>query len=176
MPAPGTLRQRKAALHLVGKGGSVTAAMRAAGYKEATINTPSKLTQSKAFKEIFKMDVSDDDLSKGHKELLERAKIERWTFPTTRVKKRLIHISDDKVKDIIESVRGQKLVYIQKTRYEKIAYYQVPESIVRKSAIEMAYKIRGYFSPDKLEIVDDEMTPEEEAEFNKIYNQNKKIK
>lgn len=46
-----TTKQKRAAEILVGSGGdmTVTKAMREAGYSEATINTPQKLTESKAF-------------------------------------------------------------------------------------------------------------------------------
>lgn len=47
-----TERQKKAIDNLVENGGNVTKAMRDAGYSEATINSPSNLTQSDAYKEF----------------------------------------------------------------------------------------------------------------------------
>ncbi len=47
-----TMRQKMAVEALVANGGNVTAAMRKAGYTEATANTPQKLTESKGFEEL----------------------------------------------------------------------------------------------------------------------------
>ena len=48
-----TVKQKKAAENLVGNGGNVTKAMRDAGYSENTLNTPSKLLDSKGFMELM---------------------------------------------------------------------------------------------------------------------------
>lgn len=48
-----TQKQRKALDNLVGNGGNVTKAMRDAGYSEATLNTPQKLTESKGYEELL---------------------------------------------------------------------------------------------------------------------------
>jgi hypothetical protein len=47
-----TTLQQKALDNLVANGGTVTKAMRDAGYSENTVQTPSKLTESKGFKEL----------------------------------------------------------------------------------------------------------------------------
>ena len=48
-----TIKQKKAIENLVGNGGNVTKAMRDAGYKEGTINTPQRLTESKGYLELL---------------------------------------------------------------------------------------------------------------------------
>ena len=59
-----TKRQLKAIDNLVGNGGNVTKAMRDAGYSENTINTPAKLTESKAFNELMSEAITDAKLIK----------------------------------------------------------------------------------------------------------------
>jgi hypothetical protein len=66
-----TIRQQKAIKILMDSGGkSVSGAMKKAGYSEATAKTPSKLTGSKTFKDLFEEYIPDDLLAKKHKELL----------------------------------------------------------------------------------------------------------
>lgn len=48
-----TIKQIKAIENLVGNGGNVTKAMLDAGYSKETAHTPSKLTQSKGYKELL---------------------------------------------------------------------------------------------------------------------------
>ena len=57
-----TRKQKLAVDNLVGNGGNVTKAMRDAGYSEATANTPSKLTSSRAFADLLEAYLPDDML------------------------------------------------------------------------------------------------------------------
>lgn len=177
-----TLKQR-IAMKVLENGGSVGAAMRAAGYTPATAKNPSKLTQSKAFIKILeKAGVTDSALAKAHGDLLHSARIEHKEFyamdayrtvkkdkngkplkePATEHYYR--HLSDNEIKAQIESVPGHKLLSIHKSASKKIAYYQSPENAVRKSAIEMGYKVKDHFAPEKLDIIEHELT-EEESQF-----------
>jgi len=56
-----TMKQQKAAELMVENGGNASRAMKDAGYSINTAKTPSKLTQSKAFREIL-----DDEISDGY--------------------------------------------------------------------------------------------------------------
>lgn len=70
--AMATIKQKKALEALVGNGGNITAAMRQAGYKEGTVNTPQKLTESMGFREIAdEVGLTDDFILKALKEDIE---------------------------------------------------------------------------------------------------------
>lgn len=60
-----THMQKKAVEALVGKGGTVSNAMREAGYSENTINTPAKLTESEGFIELMEVYLPDHKLLKA---------------------------------------------------------------------------------------------------------------
>lgn len=60
-----TLRQRRAVQILAANGGSVGAAMRAAGYSRAMAKSPSKLTKSKGFEELCREVGLTDDFILG---------------------------------------------------------------------------------------------------------------
>ena len=71
-----TLRMRKTMSVLVGNGGkSVSDAMRQAGYAEATINTPQKVTESLSWKQLMDKYFPEDYVAKKHKELFNANKL-----------------------------------------------------------------------------------------------------
>jgi len=176
-----TMRQRIAARHLVENGGSVAEAMRAAKFSEATIKSPQKLTRSKGFVKILeKAGMTDEVLAKAHNELMQSAVINHQSFPAIHSTKTIKvdengkklkrpqretvyrHVPDEIIKMQIESVAGHRVLYIQKGTSEKVVYYQAPENVVRKGAIEMGYKAKGHFAPEKLEITEHELSAEEQ--------------
>ena len=74
-----TLRQKKAVAILAEKGGSVSGAMRKAGYTKISAATPKKLTESKGFKDLLNKYLPDKLLAEKHKELLT-VPIKRRTY------------------------------------------------------------------------------------------------
>jgi len=75
-----TFKQAKAIKTLVEKGGSVSKAMKLAGYKDTTAKTPKKLTGSKAFQEVL-LDIDDEAIVKEIKNIAmaktnDRAKLQ----------------------------------------------------------------------------------------------------
>src|ERR1044072_1938040 len=60
-----TTLQKRAVMELVGNGGTLSAAMRVAGYSENTIHTPSKLTDSDGFRELLDLYLPEDKLLKA---------------------------------------------------------------------------------------------------------------
>lgn len=62
------------------------------------------------------------------------------------------NLSDAEIKAIVESVPGCKLIYIKDTSWARTAYYQAPDNRSQKDALDMAYKIRGSYSPEKVEM------------------------
>ena len=70
-----TIKQAKAIKNVVENGGNVSKAMRDANYAPATIKNPSKLTESKTWKNLMEKDLPDDLLTKKHKQLLKKREI-----------------------------------------------------------------------------------------------------
>ncbi len=71
-----TLKQKAVAKKLVEKGVSVSRAMREVGYSENTARDPSKVTNSKGFKELLaELGVTDEKLGQVLNEGLEATKV-----------------------------------------------------------------------------------------------------
>jgi hypothetical protein len=81
-----TIKMQKAAIALVGNGGNVTQAMLAAGYSEATANTPGKLTKSVGWQELLDTYLPDDMLLRALSDDIEKKEGNRTAELTLAVK------------------------------------------------------------------------------------------
>lgn len=142
---------------LAGKGRkSVGAAMREEGYSPVYADTPQKLTRSKTWKQILAEFLPDELIAQKHLELANAAEIQHYTFPHKSERKTKKDVmSDEEIQAVVESVPGCKLIYIKADQYlGKVAYFQAPDHRSRKDAIDMAWKLRGRYAAEKLEIDD----------------------
>ena len=174
-------------------GGSAGDSLRAAGYSDAMVKNPQKVTKSKAFVKVLEAaGMTDAYLAKSHQELMQASKLETIAFHAIKREvwvtkdkngKKLKspekdwvyrHIPDEVIQLQVEAVPAVKLLWIQKGFSEKIAYIKVPENAVRKSAIEMGYKVKDHFAADKLEIVEHELTDDEMGALHNLFEIDKK--
>lgn len=135
-----TIRQKKAFKKVVENGGIVSTAMIEAGYSPNTAKTPQKLTNSQAWKELIEEHLSDVELAKRHKELLDQVKYEYFVFPKK--------MDDEEIQDKVKAV-GVELIVIEMGEKGKYAFYKTIDAVARKSALDMAYKLKGSYAPEK---------------------------
>jgi len=178
-----TIKQKKAAEEIVGKRGNITAAMRAAGYSEKTIKNPKNLTESEAWKQLMAKHLSDDKLSKMHDELLHSTKIEHMTFPlgpkgeddenlsgaspdtggddgeedeeTKRLQAERTTLTDDEIIKMLAAVNCQvkRIVHGETARH---VYFWAIDAKSRKDALDMAYKLKGKYAPEKVDVTNNQ--------------------
>jgi hypothetical protein len=67
-----TVKQKKAAKRMVENGGVASTAMLDVGYSPATAKTPSKLTRSEGFKEVWEELIPRSLVIKTHKKVIEK--------------------------------------------------------------------------------------------------------
>lgn len=163
-----TIRQELAAQKLAENGGkSVSKAMREAGYSDITAATPKKLTNSKGWQKLMDKYLPEKDVAKVHQELLGASDVERARF----------ELSDDDtlIKQTVEKIPGATFIRIAKTPLAKYAYYALPLHEHRKAGVEMAYRLRGKFAPDKIAVGSlaefEEMSDEELKDAASISNE-----
>lgn len=84
--------------------------------------------------------LSDEKLRQAHEELLNQARFEYFVFPKV--------MSDEEITEKVEAV-GVTLVVIQAGEKGKYAFYKTVDAHARKSALDMAYKLKGSYAPDK---------------------------
>ena len=134
-----TYKQKLVASKLVENGGNIGKAMVDAGYSPATAKTPQKITKSKGWQELMQGYFPDEELVKAHRSLLDAEKQSTYTFSKSD--------SNRSIKEIIESIPSNKLIYVRKTKTHKIAYYAEPDNVTISKALDLAYKVKGYYHP-----------------------------
>lgn len=178
-----TLKQKIAFKKIVEKRGNISTAMIEAGYDENTAKNPKNLTESAGFKELMdEAGLSDEELLSKHSELLNSAVINSISFSTFQnpkkgKNKKYKALTDEEIKKIIENAPGCKLIRIVRSPSEAVAYYYSPDSRSRKAALDMGYKLKGNYAPEKkehsgkIEIQpNNNMTPEEQKEIMNLKN------
>lgn len=142
-----SLKQKRAVALMVENGGNASKAMRDAGYSHETAKNPDKLTKSLGFKSIAQS-IPDVLLSERHLELLNKRETKNVTV---------------KKKDI----NG-----IEKTVTKKVDIG--PDVFAVKHGLDMAYKIKGTYAPEKtvnlnIEIESDPLVKDLTSKLNEIY-------
>lgn len=120
------------------------------GYSKAISTVPTKVTESKGFKELLAELLPEDLVIERHKDLLNAGSIGHFEFRgeygDSKPKDTITIASDEEIKNVIESISGCKLIYIKHFHKTlKVAYFQQPDNRSRKDAIDMAYKVRGSY-------------------------------
>lgn len=176
-----TVKQKKAIAKVVENGGNVSKAMVDAGYSAATAKTPQKLTESKGWDELMGDLLSDKKLIEKHDSLLNSTRLDHMLFPlgprTEKEKKTVdalpenlktlldadlqlmeTELSDDDIRSMLEEVncKVRRIVHGQSARH---VYFWSADNKARKEALDMAYKLKGKYAPEKRHVVVEENSP-----------------
>jgi len=140
-----------------GKPIPVSKAMLAVGYSPTTSRAQvCRITGSKDWEDTLEERFPDAYLAEEHDKLIQAGELQHYDFPLNKEKK-TPPLTNDDIKQIIESVPGCRLIYVKDTLYSKTAYFSAPDNRVRKDAIEMAYKLKRRLTPDAL-VIDNRKT------------------
>lgn len=90
---------------------------------------------------------SDDMLAEKHNELLNQKQVAYFVFPK--------RMKDEEIEEKVNSA-GFNLIVIRFGEKGKYAFYSTNDSNAQKSALDMAYKIKGTYAPEKRSIEIDE--------------------
>lgn len=137
-----TQRQKIAVTKLVEKVGNnkpviIGEVLQESGYSKAISENPKKVTESKGFIELMdRMGLSDEDLAKKHKTLLNATKIEHMVFP--------VATSDEDIKELLQGV-SCKVRKIQHGDTANHVWFFAPDNLALKNALDMAYKIKKVY-------------------------------
>lgn len=136
-----TVRQKKVAKILLENSGKpVSRAMLEAGYSPAMAKNPHVLTESKAWQQLMAEYLPDHEIAEKHKQLLNQTRTEYFVFPKT--------MSDEEVLEKVTAA-GLELIVIQNGEKGRYAFYSTPDAIAISKAIDMAYKLKGSYAPEK---------------------------
>ena len=144
-----TYKQIKAIKNFTENQGNAYRAMLDAGYSENTAAKPGNLTNSKTFREMLDLEVSQQETAKQLGNLLRAAKLDHYVFPMV--------MEDQEIIEIVESIPGCTLKQIKHGQQAKYAYYWSPDNRSKKDGIDIVMKVRGEYAPQKIQRVDDEL-------------------
>jgi hypothetical protein len=123
---------------------STEAAMKVFGLSyEAAAVKASRLIKSDKFGAVLNKGITDEDLQEAHRKLLNHKRVEYFVFPRA--------MKDDEITDKVESA-GLKIIVIKDGEKGRYAFYSNPDPAAVSKALDMSYKIKGTYAPEKKEI------------------------
>lgn len=175
-----TILQRKVAKLVVEKGRkSISGAMREAGYSAETAKAPNKLTESKGWADLMGEALSDATLAEKHKQLLNSTTLDHMVFPlgpdtdegdpaegppagpsVPEAFKDRTKLTDKDITELLSEVNCtvRKIVHGETARH---VYFWAADNKARKDALDMAYKLKGKYAPEKSITVNVDLAPTE---------------
>lgn len=138
-----SLRAKKAFKEVTENRRSVSAAMRIAGYSKHTAVKPSNLTKTKSWEYLMKTYLPDDLLAARHRKLLVARRLEQQVFPNSVDEKELYKMFNELGCPIKKLVIGDTVTTV---------WYYVDNEKTQKEALDLAYKLKGKYAPDKQDI------------------------
>ena len=132
------LRHRQVLKYMEEKGSTLGQALRKAGYGKDVMRAPSKVTNTKSWKALLKEHyLGDDALLRAHKRLLVKKTKNYIVFPND--------MTDREIEDKCWKA-GIDVLTIQDGGKGKFAFYTEDDVQAQKSALDMAYKIKGEYA------------------------------
>lgn len=118
--------------------------MRKAGYSASYSEMPGRLKTRKSFTQLLHDILPDDETLYKHHELLNSRRLDHMTFP--------LKIDDQEIAELLASVNCvlRKVVHGEQAKH---AYFWSMDNKARKDALDMIYKLKGQYAPDKIEDV-----------------------
>lgn len=138
-PKNPTIKQKKAIKIMGENGGVVSAAMIAAGYSPATAKNPEKLTKSQGFKTLG-AEIPNSLVIKKHFDLLQQKQLSYFVFNKD--------MPDEEIKDHLLA-NGLEVISIRPSDKGKMAFYSLNDATAIAKGLDMAYKLKGSYAPEK---------------------------
>lgn len=151
------LRHRIVLKEIVVNGSTAKAAMKKAGYSKSIQEVPSKVLNTKSFRELMDEEMPDKYLTRKHKDLLDAKVLLQMHFPEDTERK--------EIKEVIELAGGKLIRVITSevtypgkagkddiTVIKQIAYYTVSNTMAQDKALDKAYKLRGDYAAEKKDV------------------------
>jgi len=111
------------------------------GYSEAYAKNSKKLKSTKKWKELTEEHLSDLELIKIHKSILQSRKIDNAVFP--------LGLEDYEIIELLSEV-GCVVRRFQETDFQKHVWFWSPDNRSRLDALDKAYKIKNKYAPQEV--------------------------
>ena len=115
--------------------------LREAGYSETVAKTPSKVTNTKSWKQLMDKYIPEEKLAEKHLQLLEATGIGHMVFPMA--------ITDEEITELLAGVNCVPKKIQHGDTANHVWFWQRDNNAL-KNGLDMAYKLRGSYAADKL--------------------------
>lgn len=114
------------------------------GYSPSYAQQVSRVRSSKSFAALLEEYMPDDEVLEQHNDLMRSRKLDHMIFPST--------IEDEEIAQLLADVNCvlRKVVHNAQAKH---AYFWSPDNRARKDALDMIYKLKGKYAPEKFEDV-----------------------
>lgn len=148
----------KKIVEYLGKGMSLSRAMRESGYSDAYSKNPQQFKKTKKWKQLMEEYLPGEKLAEVHADLLNAHRLDHAVFSPTMEDEEIIFLL---------AIVGCVVKKIQEGDTIKHVYFIAPDNLSRKYALEMAYKLQGKFAPEQIKILRpfEHMNDEELAQY-----------
>jgi DNA-binding HxlR family transcriptional regulator len=123
------------------------------GYKPTVSIQPSLITKTKGFRELMEEHGMDDaSLTRTHQELLKSTRLDHMVFPIGPLKHEdesdKDQLADTDIRHLLADVNCtvRRIVHGETARH---VYFWSIDNKARKEALDMAYKLKGSYAPEK---------------------------
>lgn len=132
------------------------------GYSETQANQPGQITKTDNFRELLRSKLPDDLLFNTHEGLIKSNRLDHMTFPLfsenpkEKANKGEDHgqaLTDNDIRELLKETgcTVRRIVHGEQARH---VYFWSPDNRARKDALDMAYKLKGSYAPEKGIVVD----------------------
>lgn len=149
------INRQLAVVRNVQKGEEITGnSLKEAGYGDQYGNKVGSITKRKTFQELLDEKLPDDKVLERHNDLFQSRRLDHMTFP--------VKIEDEDIEEMLLSVNCimRKIVHGEQAKH---AYFWSQDNRALKDALDMVYKLKGSYAPEKIKDVSEyqQLTNEE---------------
>lgn len=129
-----------------GKGKTIGSLMVEAGYSPISAQKPNQITKSEIFQQLLDRFLPEEKVVKAHDQLIQAGTVQFIELPAEK--------TDAEIRAELREMGEFKVVTIVRRKGIDIAkvYYIQPDGVTRRGAVDMAYKLRGSYAPEKQEV------------------------
>lgn len=123
------------------KGSSLKKAMVSSGFGEGSTTTT--LIRTKTWQKLIEERLSDEKLTEAHAKLLNSYRIDHMVFP--------VAVKDEEITELLHSIgcEPKKIMHGEMAIH---VWFWSPDNHARKDALDMAYKLKSKYAPEKHEV------------------------
>ena len=128
------------------KGITIQKILKEAGYSDYMAISSTQVTRSKGFQSLLDKYLPEDKVYRVHSELIESKKMDSYKLDAK--------LTDKEIEQMVEDIKGCKVRRIVRDKNDPFVtvYFYTPDGIIRKSAVDMAYKLRGSYAAEKVDL------------------------